>query len=396
MRICFASDQVFPPIGGEGVSTQGFSLEMAKRGHTVIVLTSRFRKAPAVKDVRIYRFFNLPLPHQKGYVAFPSLAKIVAILRRERINLVQISLPTYLGWQTLRGARKLGIPVILGFHVQTGNLIPPYPLRFLLERILETWFSYFYKKGDIIVAPSYFASQILKKYTRRPIRVVSNGIDLERFDGRRVSPSEMRAFREKHSLDGVFLLVYVGRLSHEKNIGYLLKIMKGLKKKRGEVKLLILGEGNLSNKLEARKARLGLEAEVIFTGFLKEQDLLRAYACADIFISPSFCELQSIATLEAMAMRKAILIGKSKENAAQELVREGVNGYTFCLKDPKDAVEKIDRILSDANLRKSMQEESCRMIQDHRIEKSISELERIYESLLGYISISKKERVLVR
>ncbi len=81
-------------------------------------------------------------------------------------------------------------------------------------------------------------------------------------------------------------------------------------------------------------------------------------------------------------MKKAILIGRSKENAAQELVKEGVNGYTFSLEDSEEAVEKINRILSDVKLRESMQEESYRMIQAHRIEKSVSRLEKIYESLL--------------
>ena len=383
MRICFSSDQVFPAVTGEGISTEGFSLGMAKRGHTVIVFTARVRGAPLVREVKVYRFFSLPFFLQTGYVAYPSLARIVSILKRETIDLVQITLPTYLGWQTLRGARKLGLPVILGFHVQTGNVIPPYPLQSLFKRILEIWFSYFYKRGDIIVTPSYFASQILRKYTHKPIRVVSNGIDLEKFDERKVSLEEMRAFGKKYSLNGFFVLLYVGRLSYEKNINYLLKIMQNLKKKKGGVKLLLVGEGGLRNKLERRSMKLGMKREVIFTGFLEEKNLLLAYACADVFISASFCELQSIATLEAMAMKKAILIGRSKENAARELVKKGVNGYTFSLQDSEEAVEKINRVLSDVKLRESMQEESYRMIQAHRIEKSVSSLEKIYASLLA-------------
>lgn len=81
-------------------------------------------------------------------------------------------------------------------------------------------------------------------------------------------------------------------------------------------------------------------------------------------------------------MKKAILIGRSRQNAAHELVKERVNGYTFSLEDSEEAVEKINRILSNVKLRESMQEESCRMMQGHRIEKSVSKLEKIYESLL--------------
>ena len=391
MRICFASDQAFPAVGGEGISTENFSLGMAKRGHTVIVLTSQGSGliyqtgSGAIYHTgsgAIYRFFSLLLPGQKGSLAFPSLIKIISILKRERIDLVQINLPSYLGWQTLRGARKIGIPVVLGFHVQVGNIIPFYFPFSLFKGILEAWFTYFYSKADTAVVPSRFASEILKKYTYKPIRIVSNGIDLKAFDVKKLTSKEIETFRKRYSLSGFSVLLYTGRLNYEKNISYLLRIMQALKERKGRVKLLIVGEGNLKNRLQSKVARLEIKREVIFTGFLREKDLLCAYACADIFILASFYELQSIATLEAMAMRKAILIGRSKENAAQELVKEGANGYTFSLEDPREAVEKINRILSHEKLKKYMQEKSYQMIQAHQIEKSISKLEKIYESLI--------------
>ena len=184
MRICFASDQAFPAVGGEGISTQNFSLGMAKRGHTVIVLTSQEKlshygsgliyqttvgvrskserysrsglfNAVKGKGIRIYRFFSLLLPGQKGSLAFPSSIKITSILKKERINLVQINLPSYLGWQTLRGARKIGIPVVLGFHVQVGNIIPFY-FPFSLLLFYKVSICYLMTRGDVpIVAKLY-------------------------------------------------------------------------------------------------------------------------------------------------------------------------------------------------------------------------------------------------
>lgn len=392
MRICFISDQSFPAVGGEGISTQNFSLGMAKRGHTVIVFTSQSSglihqtSSGTIYDIRIYRFFSLSFPRQKGSFAFPSLTKIISILKKERIDLVQINLPTYLGWQTLRGARKIGIPVVLGFHVHVGNVVPPYFPFSLLKGILEAWFTYFYSQADTAVTPSRFASEILKKYTHKPIQIVSNGIDLRVFDVERVTSKEIEAFRKRYSLVGFSTLLYTGRLSYEKNINYLLRIMQALKEKKGRVKLLIVGEGSLKNRLEERVARLGMEKEIVFTGFLRGKDLLCAYAGADIFILSSFYELQSIATLEAMAMRRAILIGRGEGNAAQELVEEGANGYTFSLEEPGEAVEKINRILSDEKLKKSMQEKSYQIVQAHGIERSVLKLEKIYESLIVHSS----------
>ncbi len=232
-----------------------------------------------------------------------------------------------------------------------------------------------------MVAPSHFAARICRKYTDRPIQVVSNGIDLEKFNPERVSLQEEKKFREKYLLQDSPLLLYVGRLGHEKNLGYLLRIMHSLRKKR-KVKLLIAGRGILEDELKEKVKKLRMEESIIFTGYLEKKDLLCLYLCADIFILPSFCELQSIATLEAMAMKNAILVARNKENAAQELVREGINGYTFGLKDPGEAVDKIIRILSDEKLKRSMQDESFKMIQNHNIKRSISKLEKIYQSLL--------------
>ena len=384
MRICFVSDQTFPAVGGEGVSTQNFSLGLRKKQHVVIIFTSRAREPFfVVEEIKIYRFFSISLPQEKGYFAFASSGKIFSILKRERIEVVQINLPTYLGWQALKGAKKLGIPVVLGFHVQVGNVLPPHLPSFLMEKAIEIWFSYFYNRGDLVVVPSHFASQIARNYTHRPIQVVSNGIDLDRLSARRVSLKDRIKFRESYELSRSPLLLYVGRLSYEKNPGYLIEIMGSLSKKRSQVKLLMVGEGILKDRLKEKIASHGLKNRVILTGYLRKKDLLYAYLEADIFILPSFYELQSIATLEAMATRNAILVGKSRENAAQELVKEGINGYTFSLDDPQDASDKIENILGNEKLKRSMQEESYRMAQAHSLERSVSRLEKIYKSLIS-------------
>ncbi len=384
MRVCFVSDQTFPPVGGEGVSTQNFSLELRKKRHEVIIFTSR-AKEPffMVEGIKIYRFFSISLPQEKGYFTLASSRKIFFILERERIEILQINLPTYLGWQALKGAKKLDIPVVLGFHVQAGNILLPHFPSFLLEKAIENWFSYFYNRGDLIVVPSYFAARIARNYTHRPIQVISNGIDLDWFSARRASLENRIKFRESYELGQSLFLLYVGRLSYEKNPGYLIEIMGLLLKKRPEVKLLMVGGGLIKDKLKEKIASRGLKNKLILTGYLSKKDLLCAYLEADIFILPSFYELQSIATLEAMATRNAILVGKSRGNAAQELVKEGINGYTFSLDDPQDASDKIENILGNEKLKRSMQEASYRMVQAHSLERSVSRLENIYKSLIS-------------
>jgi len=393
MKICFSSDQSFPSLGGEGVSTENFCVKLSKRNHQIVVLTSEVNNSPSVKKIKIYRFFAFHFFPGGNYFAFPCFKRVLFIFEKEKIEIVQINEPTYLGWQVWKTAKKLGIPVVLGFHIQVGNILPPYG-PFFLKRFIEAWFSYFFKKGDVIITPSYFAARICQKYTHKPIQVVSNGIDLKKFNPERVNFERKKRFREEYLLENFSLLLYVGRLGYEKNLGYLLKIMQGLKKKKKKIKLLIVGKGILKNQLKKKVKKLGMDKDIIITGYLEEEDLLCAFLCADIFILPSFCELQSIATLEAMAMKTAILVAKSEENAAQELVKEGINGYTFDLKDPEDAVDKIIKVLSDKELKKSMQEESFKIAQEHNIENSILKLEKIYKSLLKCKIKSEEDKTI--
>jgi glycosyltransferase involved in cell wall biosynthesis len=381
MRVCFVSDQSFPSFGGEGISTKNLCLNLSKRRHKVILLTSRVKNPPSVREIRIYRFFSLPIPVKRGYLAFPSRKRIFSILQDEKIELLHINLPTYLGWQALRAGRRMGIPVVLGFHVQVGNVIRHRLPLFFFGKVVESWFSYFFKAADLVVTPSFFARNILRQYTHKPIEVISNGVDLEKFSLQRITSEDRWKFRKRYSLESSSLLLYVGRLSYEKNIGYLVKIMQNLRMGR-DVRLLIVGEGELKNRLREKVKKLKMRQRIILAGRLEDENLLCAYAEADIFILPSFTELQSIATLEAMAMKNVIMVARSKENAAQELVKEEVNGYTFSLEDTRDAVNKIHTILSDAQLKRGMQEESFKMVRQHDLQKSVSRLEEIYQRLI--------------
>jgi len=383
MRICFVSDQAFPAIGGEGTSTQNFARGLAKRDHKVIVFTSRVKNPPQEKLIKIYRFFSIPIPFGKGYFSYPFASTLYKILKKEKIEVIQINLPTYLGLQAIRAAKKLKIPKILGLHVEVGNIIPhwlPQPFKFIMELFVHFWFFCFFKLGNLVITPSNFAANYVKRYTHKPVKVISNGIDLEKFNPKKVSDDQIKAFKEKYSLGDLLYLLYLGRVSHEKNLLFLLKIIQVLPEK--DIKLVIIGRGSQEKLLQRKIKKLKLEKRVIFINkILPRDEVLAAYREATLFILPSFYELQGIVLLEAMAMGCPILVGRGKDSAAPELVKEDINGYTFSLKDPDDAAQKITKIISDETLRESMSKASLELIQPHDIKKSFSKLEEIYNNL---------------
>ncbi len=88
------------------------------------------------------------------------------------------------------------------------------------------------------------------------------------------------------------------------------------------------------------------------------------------------------------------MVARNEGNAAQELVKEGINGYTFGLEDTGEAVDKIIRILSDKELKRIMKEESFEVIQEHNIEESISDLEEIYQGLIRRKTENEKRKAI--
>ena len=390
MKICVVSDQAFPIWGGEGEATQNLCLKLAERGHQVLFLTSRVSHPPVVKGIEVIRFPSIFVP-QKGHFVVTLSSHIVPILKKRKIQIVHVNLPTFLGWQSFRAARKLDIPCVAGFHVQVGNVVPCDGFLFSpVRRLLEMWFFHFYRTADLLMSPSYLGQKILSSYSSKEVEVISNGVNFGIFDDASISPATRRRFREKLNLTTSPLLLYVGRLSREKNLNYLLRVMQIVSEKNDTVKLLIVGRGELKAMLEKRAHLMALDKKIIFAGFLPVDDLLCAYSEADIFILPSLFELQSIAVLEAMAMGKVILVARSSQSAACELVQEGINGYTFDLGNPDDAAEKIHFILSRPSLKESLQQASFRIAREHDIEMSISRMECLYGKLSLRVQAKKQ------
>lgn len=381
MKICFVSDQSFPPVGGEGVSTQEFALSLSQRGHKIVVLTSRVKNPPSYnRGIKIYRFFSLSIPGQRGPLAFPSFSKVLKILKRENPQILHITLPSLLGWQALRGGEKLGIPRVMGFHVQLENVLAFGLYRFLGGKFLKRWFSYLYQKPQILIAPTSFARTLLKKYTSKPIVVISNGVKLKEFRKPKITE---KSLKEKYGLpETAPLLISVGRLSPEKNPEFLLQIASFLKERREEFRLLIVGRGKLYSKLRRMVKKFALEDRVILTGWLEREELISLFVLADIFVLSSRVELEGIGTLEAMASKCALLIGRSPSSAASLLVEEGKNGYTFGLDTPREAGKKISYLLHHPEVLKKMKEASYLKGRDYQRERSVKKLESLYLELI--------------
>jgi len=159
-------------------------------------------------------------------------------------------------------------------------------------------------KPDYWVAPSRFtAEQFIKlfKISKKKIKIIPEGVDLEKFN-RDIDASDIN-----EKLGNERKILFVGNLHPNKGVHFLIKSFVLVKSRINDVKLVIVGDGPLKHYLINLTKRLNLEKDVIFTGFVSDQELPKYYAACDIFASASVLEGFGLIFLEAMALGKPIV-----------------------------------------------------------------------------------------
>ncbi|MGW3473166.1 glycosyltransferase, partial [Saccharopolyspora sp. NPDC000995] len=171
-----------------------------------------------------------------------------------------------------------------------------------------------------------------------------------------------------------------GRLDEEKHIDDLLRAMALLRTKT-PTRLEIVGDGRKRVAHEQLAVELGIADRVIFHGFLSEEELLDAYARADLFCMPSTADLQSLATMEAMSAGTPVVLANAM--ALPHLVQPGQNGWLFPPRDVPALASAIDDVISDRVTIDRMGAASERLVSRHDIDEILGRFEAIYHHVTG-------------
>jgi len=150
---------------------------------------------------------------------------------------------------------------------------------------------------------------------------------------------------------------------------------------RNSAQLAIAGAGPLGGKLRRQAARLGLAGRVTFLGHIPDPDLPALYRAADVFAIASEAELQSLATMEAMASGLPVVAADAC--ALGELIRPDINGCLFTPGDAADLAARLDLLTADSGLRHRMGAESLRIIAGHERESTLETWAAVYGLMAG-------------
>ncbi len=383
MRILIGADSFYPYISGVSVSTLNLASYLSAQGHEVVVIAPsknrRNYKENFDRGFLVWRVGSVPNPFRKdlrmGVYRWRQLRGFIASWNPDIIHLQD---PGSIGLALLGPAKAQMVPIIISHHF-TLDFVLSY-LRFLrpahtyVRKSLSSALIRFYNSCQHIVCPSQMVKQeLLGLGLKKPVTVVSNGVNLERF----INQESEEDIRFRYSLPEGPLVLYVGRLAKEKNLETLIRSIP-LVLNRVKAHFVFCGSGELTEDCRKLAERMGLSHNVSFLGPIDYQssDLPKIYRSAACFAIPAKMETQSIVTLEAMASGLPIVAARA--GALPELVADGDNGYLFRPGDSKQLADKICRLLEDQDLNMTMGQRSVTKVLQHEINSSLQKIEKIY------------------
>jgi glycosyltransferase involved in cell wall biosynthesis len=385
LNIAMVCDPIGSNKSGVVVSTLRFARLLKERGHHVIFIGARNdeHKDHSQHDgIKAYRYRSLPVPKSGGWnLAFPTVRELKKVFLEEKINVVHILLPMSGAVVAIRAAKALNIKIVAHSHSQPENLFMDMPkiIQPTLNTLWNKYLAWLYSKAELIIYPSKFGHKILHHLTKKgkPSAIVSNGVNLDQYKHRETGDFHARFNIPKDAVT----IVYVGRLYPEKSLDTLLKAVPHIVKEYPKVHVMLAGAGHVRPKLEKLVNNLKINKYVTFLGLVSDEDKILAYNAGDIFISPSFAELEGMTVLEAMACGKPIIVPDAKMNAAKFFV-DG-NGFLFETENHQHLAEQALKLITDAELRRKMGEVSFAMVKNYDIHKSVDSLEEVYYRALG-------------
>ncbi|WP_369864257.1 glycosyltransferase [Brevibacterium linens] len=373
-----------PEVNGAAKFAERLAEGLAARGNEVHVACPSATGKPSVSvenGVTVHRLTAHRWPlHPTWMICMPWETKpeLSRLLDSVRPDVVHTQAHFVIGRYAFSESIRRGIPVVATNHFMPDN-VRPYvkaPKAVLDGGTAIAWWDLRrkFQSADFITVPTQLAADLLTENGfSSPIRAVSCGIDLQRFAHlRELDSAATRAVPPR--------VLFVGRLSSEKHAA---DIVEAVAKTDPELGLEadIVGGGDQEEPLKQLAEERGIADRVHVLGKISDKDLMEAYQRCTFFCMPSTAELQSIATLEALASRKPVVLADAV--ALPHLVRDGVNGYLFPPRDTDALADRFTRIcrMPEAEL-DVMSKASLDVVAKHDIEYTLDTFEEIYDGVI--------------
>lgn len=351
MRVLFVSDVFFPRVNGVSTSIATFRADLARLGVETLLVAPRYAGETVSEEHGVVRVAGSKVPGdpEDRRMRWGALRRALAGLERETFDLVHVHTPFVAHYAGVREARRRGVPVLATYHTffeeYLHHYVPVLPRP--LGRTLARAFTRSQCSAvQALVAPSEPLRQVLCEYgVDTPVHVIPTGLPADRF-----APGNAARFRALAQLPAHRPLVtYVGRVAHEKNIDFLVRVFERVRRSVPEAMLIIAGEGPAREPLRKLVGQLGLTADVRFVGYLdRDTSLLDCYAAASVFAFASRTETQGLVLLEALAQGTPVV---STAELGTKSILAPACGAVIAEEREEPFAAAVVQVLRDADLR---------------------------------------------
>lgn len=373
MRIALFTETFLPKVDGI-VTRLSHTVDHLQRMGDQVLVFSPEGGLSEYKGARINGIpgFPLPLyPELKVALPRPSIRKELELFKPDLIHIVN---PAVLGVGGLYYAKSLGLPLVASYHTHLPKYLEHYGLG-MLEGVLWEILKAMHNQAVINLVTSTAMQDALTSQGIERVAVWQKGVDTELFDPSLAS-AEMRSHLTQGHPDSP-LLLYVGRLSAEKEIDRIKPVLQAIPSAR----LALVGDGPYRADLE----KIFADTPAFFAGYMTGQTLATAFASADAFIFPSRTETLGLVLLEAMAAGCPVIAANA--GGIPDIVTDGVNGYLFDPADDYGAIAATQRLLNNTQERETLRQNARQEAERWGWAAATQQLQRFYRSVLSNHSI---------
>lgn len=389
MKIGFFTDTYLPGTSGVDVSVENFRKNLEKLGQKVFVYAPYF---PNYKDKnpRVFRFKALKiLKKPETRISLPILSKKPFQFKKVldlKLDVVHCHSPFTMGILGKYIASYQRIPLVYTHHTRYPEYARIYlKEKIFLPRLAQTWSRIFANQANIVIAPSFKIKKILRDFgVKKEILILPTGINLNLFKKSEKPGVHTEKRNKKRKELGISkeikIFLFVGRISEEKNIDFLLKVLKIILNKRKDVVLMLVGEEtNFTKKIKEKAESLKVRDFVRFIGSVPHQKMPDYYQSSDVFLFSSLTETQGIVVLEAMA--SGLPIVALKDEVFKDIILNNQNGFITKNFSPEIFSKKILKILDNSEIYKKFSVHSQKTAKNFSEKKQARKLLKIYQDL---------------
>jgi glycosyltransferase involved in cell wall biosynthesis len=340
------------------------------KGLTVITCDHQERaETDGVKNFDPIGVYELPeYPEQKLY--YPPFLEMLDYCYEEEFTCIHSATPGPIGLAALAIARILKLPISGTYHTS----LPQYA-RYLtddptVEELMWKYVLWYYAQLDFVYVPSKSTGQELidKGLAPAKVRLFPRGIDIGGFHPKKRDPEFMRGYVDERQ----FKLLYVGRVSREKDLPLLVSAFKRLSTVRSDLSLVVVGDGPYLKEMMEEMAG----TRTVFTGYLSGEPLRKMYASCDLFVFPSATDTFGNVVLEAQASGLPVVV--TDEGGPQENLIPGVTGVIIPAHNEEALAAAIDGLAGDRERVMGMKRAAREYMEKRSFEQAFNEAWQMY------------------